>query len=100
MAGNQPDFTGFVRKFSGALIDDEGVPYFEFSLTLSSEELADAYPREVVQYIDLTQDNAPPIVTLVIAACAFQFPIEVFVKGTTSQEMRVADVQKVTALEN
>ncbi len=100
MAGSQPDFIGIVRKFSGAVIDDEGVPHFEFALTLSSEEFLHAYPREVVHYIDLTQDNAPSIVTLVIAACAFQFPIEVFVKGTTSQEIRVVDVQKATALEN
>jgi hypothetical protein len=100
MAGGQPDFTGLVRKFSGALIDDEGVPHFEFALTLPSEELPHAYPREVVHYIDLTQDNAPSIVTLVVAACAFQFPIEVFVKGTTSEEMRVAHVQKTAALEN
>ena len=100
MAGNQPDFTGVVRNFSGAFIDSEGVPHLEFALTLSSEDTPHSYPLEAVHYIDLTQDNAPSIVTLVIAACAFQFEIDVFLKGSIPEEMRVADVQKVTALEN
>jgi hypothetical protein len=99
MAGNEPDFTGIVRNFSGASIDGDGTPYFEFALTLSAEDCPYPYPLEVVQYVDLTQDNAPSIVTLVIAACAFQFQIDVFLQGVP-EIMRVADVQKTMTLAN
>jgi hypothetical protein len=100
MAGNQPDFTGLVRNFFGATVDDNGTPYFEFALMLSSEDCPYPYPLEVVQYVDLTQDNAPSIVTLVIAACAFQFQIDVFLQESPPQTLRVADVQKTTPLPN
>lgn len=100
MAGNDPDFTGLVRNFSGASIDHNGTPYFEFALTLAAEDCPYPYPLEVVHYVDLTQDNAPSIVTLVIAACAFQFQIDVFLQGSLPQITRVADVQKTTSLEN
>jgi hypothetical protein len=98
--GNPPDFTGLVRVFSGTSIDYDGIPYFEFALTLSPKDCPYPYPLEVVHYVDLTQDNAPSIVTLVIAACAFQFQINVFLKVSHPQIMRVADVQKTMVLEN
>jgi hypothetical protein len=98
MAGDQPDFTGIVRNFSGASVDTNGTPYLEFALTLSPEDCPYPYPLEVVHYIDLTQDNAPSLVTLVIAACAFGFQIDVFLQGSIPQMMRVADVQKTVAL--
>jgi len=100
MADDKPDFTGLVRNFSGAAVDDSGTPYFEFALALSAEDCPYPYPLEVTHYVDLTQDNAPSIVTLVIAACAFQFAIDVYLNVTFPQIMRVADVQKTTALEN
>ncbi|MBV8790493.1 MAG: hypothetical protein JO237_00415 [Pseudolabrys sp.] len=100
MTGNQPDFTGIVRHFSGTAIDGNGIPYLEFALTLTNDECSYTYPHDVVNYIDLTQDNAPSIVTLVIAACAFQFQIDVFLKGSIRQDMQVADVQKTLGLEN
>jgi hypothetical protein len=100
MADNEPDFTGHVRNFSGTSIDNNGTPYFEFSLTLSTEDCPYPYPLEVMHYVDLTQDNAPSIVTLVIAACAFQFQVDVYLNGSIPQTMRVADVQKSMALEN
>jgi hypothetical protein len=100
MAGNEPDFTGVVRNFSGAMLDDNGTPHFEFALTLTPKDCPYPYPLEVVHYIDLTQDNAPSIVTLVIAACAFQFEIDVYLQGKAPANMRVADVQRTAALEH
>lgn len=100
MTGNDPDFTGIVRSFSGATIDDSGTPYFEFSLTLDAKDCPYPYPLEIVHYVDLTQENAPSIVTMVIAACAFQFRIDVYVQGATPAILRVADVQKTLALEH
>lgn len=99
MPGTEPDLTGIVRSFSGTSVDDNGTPYFQFALTLASEDCPYPYPLEVVHYVDLTQDNAPAIVTLVIAACAFQFQIDVFLQGSVPGLVRVADVQKATALE-
>ena len=100
LPGSRPDFTGLVRTFSGTAVDTDGIPYLEFALTLSTEDCPYPYPLEVVHYVDLTQDNAPAIVTLVVAACAFRFPIDVFLNGTVQHVMRVADVQKTTTLEN
>jgi hypothetical protein len=100
MAGSDPDFTGVVRNFSGTTLDDNGTPYFEFALTLAAEDCPYPYPLEVVHYVDLTQDNAPSIVTMVIAACAFQFQIDVYLQGTAPAIMRVADVQRRLPLEH
>jgi len=93
----EPDFSGIVRSFSGTSIDDSGTPYLEFALTLSSADCPYPYPLEVVHYVDLTQDNAPAIVTIVVAACAFQFQIDVFLQNSVSPLARVADVQKAAA---
>jgi len=100
MVDNEPDFTGFVRKFCGASTDDKGTPYFEFALTLSRKDCPYPYPVEVVHYIDLTQDNAPSIVTLVIASCAFKFEIDVYLSVSRLQKLQVADVQKKLNVEH
>ncbi len=88
-----PDFTGIVRNFSGAR-DGSGDPYFEFALTLAEQDCPHHYPLEVVHYIDLTQDNAPALVTLVVASWAFRFEIEVYL----DEQRRIADVHKSVAM--
>jgi hypothetical protein len=47
-----------------------------------------------VLFVNLTQDNAAPIVTLVVAACAFQFQIDVFLQDLLLETSRVRDVKK------
>jgi hypothetical protein len=88
-----PDFTGIVRNFSGAR-DGSGDPYFEFALTLSEPDRPYPYPLEVAHYIDLTQDNAPALVTLVVASWAFRFEIEAYL----DDQRRIADVHKSGAM--
>ncbi len=94
MTGPHADLTGIVRSFSGTSLDSDGVPYFEFLLTLSPSDCPYPFPLEVVLFLSLVQDNAASIVTLVVAACAFQFPIDVFLHDVLVETSRVRDVKK------
>ncbi len=100
MAGDQPDLTGSVRSFCGTSVDTNGTPYFEFLLTLSPLDCPYPFPLEVVLYVNLTQDNAASIITLVVAACAFQFQIDVFLQDVLFEMSRVRDVRKTAALQD
>jgi hypothetical protein len=91
----QRDLTGVVRNFSSALINNDGIPYFEFALTLPLEGSPHEYPLEAVLYVDLRQANAQSIVSVVTSAWAERYPIDVFLIKSAPQKMLVERVEKV-----
>ena len=92
MAGKpEPDFTGRVRNFSSALIENDKVRYFEFALVLPQGP-GDTYPVEVVLYVDLKQGNAQEIVSAVTSAWASDRTALVYLK-LGEPKMRVAKIE-------
>ncbi len=92
MAGKpEPDFTGRVRNFSSAMIDNDKVRYFEFALVLPQRP-GDTYPVEVVLYVDLKQGNAQEIVSAVTSAWALDRTALVYLK-LGEPKMRVAKIE-------
>ena len=72
------DYRGAVRNFSNAEISNNGIPYFEFALTLPPPPDPPHPPIEKVLYTDLGKSFAPAVVLGVVMAWANRTVLDVY----------------------
>ena len=85
----KPNFTGIVANFSSALISNDGIPYFEFALTLPPPPSPPEPPGVKVLYVNLRKDYSQAIVSVVISAWASREQIDVYLDNSIPEPDRV-----------